>query len=159
MTMTEDTTGDIFDRRKDGRILLRFDGTEYLLRMPKLGEYKQLKLDLVDISADLETLMERVKAEAAAASAEVATLDDESSDDEIDKVRKTIATSLSAMGVQNEQDAIVGEFIVTVISLLNGAKLTVDDLPPWMVQADANGSQIINAMFGHWRAVPLGLGK
>lgn len=115
----------------DGRVIIRTDGGEWVLRRPTLGEYRRL----VELAGAADEKL-RVAVEA--------------TEDVNAQVQISAALQYGAEG----QPALYGAVIRAYIEMLaEGEPPDIDDLPSWAVSSRAAAR-----MIGHWRAVPLDLG-
>jgi hypothetical protein len=115
---------------EDGRVRLRFDATEIMLRRPKLKEYRQLKASASEANGRIQRLKVG---------------QDEHGTDRL----------VNEHDEPTEVDEIVTPLIREVVEVLGDHPLPGDeDLPPWLVVSGDPVSQ----MLIHWRSVPLGRG-
>ena len=140
--------GDIFDLMPDGRITLRMGGTSYVLRSPKLGEYRHLKAHLTETAQRLAEISQ----EALNVKAEADQIEGEG--EQAQELLQQLRDRLSQVEIEDATEDLMSKLVIDIIETLNGATVAVDDLAPWATQNVA-----VVRMFQHWRTVPLGPGR
>lgn len=130
----------------DGRTRITLDSEDWLIRRPKIGEYRKLRERLWDLQDQKVTITARHRDIAAERAKE---LKGESEAVQALDVRKRSRDLTAELEELNEQ------WIRETFDLLGDrpAPEAIDDWPTWLRESD-----FISTLVEHWRAVPLASG-
>lgn len=126
----------------NGLTVLHIDGRRWLLRRPKLGEYKQLRLATRAMQDEAQAIGDRTLAE-------VERIREELKDAE-PSVRRAAVDAVDRPGTDEIGDLYAGLYLQVFTTLATTEfDLTADELPAWASSAEA-----LRALMTHFASAP-----
>lgn len=137
---------DSFELLVDGRVSVVVDGEEWLLRRPKIGEFRKLRERIWETQDQKVIITDRFRKEAKAKAEELA---------KADEMTRTIESQRFGHRLTADLEELNEQWVREAFDLLAArpAPEAIDIWPTWLRESDFIGS-----LLEHWRAVPLARG-